>query len=744
VRRRPVLATVVCLALTASAGVALADRPDRPGKPTAGGGSLPSVGSGARPGPDALYASAPDAPQLQNTGPWKAEPILVSGSHAYRDGEWLYQDFLFDDHGATGVPDNGWIYGPSDNLYSTAAGTFSYPADPVYAHNAADLVELRVKALKKQTAFRVTLNTLQDAERSAFTIALGSSDSTVEWPHGAGVSSPAQLFLTWHGRTAELTDADGNALPAPDLAVDLVRRQVELRLPHTVWNPGTSSVRTAIGVGLWDRDAGRYLAPRPGAASATAPGGGAPGGAALVNVGPRLDEPKPEIQGKGFTMADTAAAGIATGAWWRERRQAGQLTRGDVTPFAVDVDFGKLARKVRDDSGVPTTGSMNRILASRHVLGQGVDPTRLCFKIGRLDTGSACEGRFVGQLQPYTLYVPEKPAPVRGYGLTLLLHSLSANYNQYANSNNQSQLGERGAGSLVITPAGRGPDGFYAGLAETDTFEVWADVARRYRLDPDWTASTGYSMGGFGTYRLLARYPDLFSRGWSVVGAPGAVNDQLPSLRHTPVLAWNAVADELVNLKTAEDAHAALVAAGVQHEYRQHPAADHLTLASVDEWGPGVDFLGEHRVDRDPARVSYVVDPREDNAARQVVADHAYWLSGLRVRDPQTPPTAAVDVRSSGFGRGDAALQPVASSAGVMPGGALPMPWFSRTLSADPAPSAAPSDRLTVEATNLRSMTIDVRRARVSCQVALEVRTDGPLAVVLDGCGRTLRFDAGG
>ena len=42
---------------------------------------------------------------LQNAGPWQAEPILVSGATAYRDGEFLYQDFLYDDHGAVGAQD---------------------------------------------------------------------------------------------------------------------------------------------------------------------------------------------------------------------------------------------------------------------------------------------------------------------------------------------------------------------------------------------------------------------------------------------------------------------------------------------------------------------------------------------------------------------------------------------------------------------------------------------------------------
>ena len=55
-----------------------------------------------RPGPNILYRPLAAAPQLENSGIWRASPILVSGSSAYRDGEFLYQDFLYDDHGARG------------------------------------------------------------------------------------------------------------------------------------------------------------------------------------------------------------------------------------------------------------------------------------------------------------------------------------------------------------------------------------------------------------------------------------------------------------------------------------------------------------------------------------------------------------------------------------------------------------------------------------------------------------------
>ncbi|MPY99174.1 MAG: hypothetical protein GEU97_14475 [Actinophytocola sp.] len=413
-----------------------------------------------------------------------------------------------------------------------------------------------------------------------------------------------------------------------------------------------------------------------------------------------------------------------------------------MTAFAAEVDFAKLAAKVDDDSGVPDSGVLNRILASSHVYGQGVEPSRVCRDIVEgYSAGADCVGRFVGQLQPYSLYVPEGSAPQDGYGMTLLLHSLSANYNQYSGTRNQSQLGERGPGSLVLTPGGRGPDGFYAGIAETDTFEAWADVARHYPVDADWAAVSGYSMGGFGTFRLLSRWPDLFSRGFSVVGAPGSAIDQLPSLRHTPLMSWNAAGDELVNIQTQRETVDALTKAGVRFDQWTFLTADHLTLAGNDEYGPGADFLGEPRAARNPAHVTYVVDPREDNPSGGVVADHAYWLSGLRLRDGDAAPTGTIDVYSAAHGVGDRLVLPVETGAGVLDGGQnQAMAYTSETRDWGPAPKTVTADRLDIDATNVAEVVIDPQRAGVTCGAELAVTTDGPLRVELAGCGRVEHF----
>src|SRR5207249_2610186 len=211
---------------------------------------------------------------------------------------------------------------------------------------------------------------------------------------------------------------------------------------------------------------------------------------------------------------------------------------------------------------------MDRILVSHFETGQGADFSVNCFPAST-SGGSNCPGQYQGVLQPYAIYVPSGPMPRQGYGMTLLLHSLSTNCNQYLGSRNQSQFGDRDGGSIVITPEARGPDGFYDSYAGADVFEVWADVTRRYRLDPDWT------------------------------------------------------------------------------------------------------------VIRNPAHVTYVIDPTLDYPALGFVADHAYWLSGITLRSATPPVTGghaegSIDALSYAFGVGDPTPSATQFGAGTLTGGNLP------------------------------------------------------------------------
>ncbi len=694
-------------------------------------GSLPR-GPGQRPGPKILYGSAVRAPQLTNAAPWRARPILISGASAYRKGEFLYQDFLYDDTGARATRDPGGKRA-SASLFSPPNGTYTYPTGPGYAGNAADLVELRVKPLKNATAFRLTLNTLVDPELTAATIAIGNPPTPRAWPAGAGVRSPAGLFVTWHGTTAEITDA-ANGLHVANAAVkvDRRRRQVELRVPHSAYNPHRDKVRIAAGVGLWDKAAGRYLMPGA-AATATTPGGagGLASPPALFNVAFRHREP--------FQALGTTA--LTDPAWWRDRVQAHALAKGDVSPFSAQVDFGRLLSGRNTEltgrpEGVPRTGRMNRILASRFETRQGADYSLAC----GIASPTGCTGQLLGRLQPYAIYVP--PGRPRGgrYQLTLLLHSLTANYNQFSDSRNQVQFGKRRRPSLVITPEGRGQDGFYNSTAGADTFEVWADVARRFRLDPSRTSIAGYSMGGFGTYKLAAQFPDLFARAQPTVGAAVPAG-MLASVRWVPFLMWNAEKDELVPPSLFSGASNALKDLGYRYELHVHaratlpapaPTPQHLALALNDQFAPAARFLGRARVVRNPPRVTFVRNTAIDFPKLGTTADHAYWVSRIRARD--TSKRGTIDVTSDAFGVG----QPPTThrtGRGTLRGGALgPRPFSFERTTWGRSPKRPRRDRLRISATNIASIRIDPRRARITCAVKLAVKSDGPLKVRLARC----------
>ena len=704
-----------------------------------------------RPGPDALYAPPKTAPQLRNAGIWEAKPLLVSGASAYRKGEFLYQDFLYDDSGARGTA--GSNNPRSGATFARWNGTYAYPTAPAYAQNVADLVELRVKALDDATAFRLTFNSMTDPKLVGTTIALGSSPTPEAFPHDANVSAPAEHFLTVHGRTADLLAAGSTQpiTPAPQVKVAKRRAQVEIVVSNEAWDPPSRKVRMAAATGLWNVAAGQYLVPGD-AASETSPGGAGSLAEppAFFNVAFRYSESLPDISNAAGILRDPA--------WWRDREQAHQLATGDISNFHASVNFRKLEARTRDNlvgkrGGVPASGPINRILTSRSNFGQGADYSMEC------DGNDDCSSQLLGRLLPYSVYVPDKTQPRRGYGLTLLLHSLGANHNQFSGSNNQSQLGERGPGSIVITPSGRGTDGWYYGAAGADTFEVWADVARHYKLDPGYSAISGYSMGGYGTYKFATQYPDLFAAGQPVVGPPGQgiwlppnapvpggpgsnTNRMLASVRNVPFLIWNGAEDELVPLPGPVSQAQTFDDLGYRYAFDVFPTADHFALAVNDAYEPAADFLGTKRVVRNPAHVTYVVNPTMDFANRDTVADHAYWLSGLRVRDTSgNAPLGEVDAVSGGFGTGDPVPGSTEVEPGTLPSGNLgPLAYTEGRKVWGPTPTVPKTNSVTITATNLSRIVVHPRRARIDCRAKLDVTTDGPVRIAIAGCKRTRTF----
>jgi poly(3-hydroxybutyrate) depolymerase len=428
-----------------------------------------------------------------------------------------------------------------------------------------------------------------------------------------------------------------------------------------------------------------------------------------------------------FNLAFRFDEGQPRGAGtWFEADQAKALGGATSGRFHADVSFARLAARV--DRWIHAPGRKQaRIYPSRLRTHEGV----------RDDFP-----QFGGRLQPYLVFVPRVYPRTHRAGTTFALHSLSATYTQYAvfSPNQQRQLGDD-EGRFYVTTLGRGPDGWYTDEAEVDFFEVWADLARHFRLDPSFVALSGYSMGGYGTYKLGLQWPDLFGAAFTTVGpplAPGYLNtgQLLENARWVPFLNWAGRTDELVPIAIVRAQQQHFDQLGLRNQLWTYPGG-HLDLAAIDRWEGARAFLAGPVVQPDPRRVDYAFLPEADNRRLGLVHDHAYWVSGLRVRAGARGEISAVSsVPPPGPGRpgdpfgraGDPVVAPVDSWNGDAP---QPETVVGSDWSA--LPNVPRGNRLRLRLDNVGRARIDGARAGLTGRRCLHVtiESDGPARVAL-------------
>ena len=741
----------------------------------ASGGVAP-VGVNIQPGPAALNNPPPPAPQLENTGIWQADPILVSGSTAYRKGEFLYQDFLYDDRGAT-------TNGNAGSTQFARSGRYTYPTNvAAYFENAADFVEVRLKLTAAETAIRLTYNSMSDASLVAATIALGGTAGTVRTiPFGANAVEPADVFVTVNGTNAVVTDAATNAVLANMTAtVDLIRRQVEVRVPFTAYDPrGKTSVRVAAATGLWNGTTSSYAIPAT-TATATTPGGAGTlvNPPAFFNVAYRFNEP--DASGQTYTR-------------WRDGVQGSTLAAvvtvndvqtHDLSSFFATVDFTKLAAAVDDDSGVIKQGFTNRIYSATYEVMQGVgNPAapNLMKSQGCTATSTvaangttSCIPQFAGRLQPYSLYVPAKIPEATGYGLITDLHGAGDNFqrNPPVSAERSIALGERGTGSLVYITEGRGQQYWWWGQAGAEIWEVMSDIMRHFTIDKNQIVASGISQGGYSTWKQATMFPDLYAAaiphvpcpsagtGYNGNNAPGGADSfaypMIDSLRWIPVIGSVGGADGTCTgdqpfAQGNSAIRAKLDALGYRYEWWSFTGQGHIFgLTACNGISPKpcgqsfqADFLdavfgvGQPLTKVvNPPHITYSVNQGWNEPLFNLVGDHAYWISGVTVRDPSVSPYGKIDVVSRAFGLNDPMANPTISSLNtdwnLGQGGNHSYTKWIKTLNAPTATTA--NNQIDVTATNISKVVIDPIRARVDCSAVVNVTSDGPINVVIHGC----------
>ncbi len=635
--------------------------------------------------------------------PFGEEFPRTCGTGRLAGGALFWTDFIYDDHGAAGVP----VSLPAGGL-APPRGTYVYPPGPA-SNNGADIFRVAIGLTETDTWWRIDWNTLLDPSVpiGLFTFDTGRFDTDRapgadgRWPAQAGVRSVGiDLALVISAAGARLIDMTSGSETAVEHAVDTAARSFIARVPRSSMEPtGTWKVRFAAGLA---NAAGDAFADVPAARGAL------PGQPNVYNVAFRTPQQETAYQN-----------------FWSENAQAAALKEGDVSQFSVEVVWEQLG--ARASSAEPIiTGASTRWYVSSVELGQGVARTGLL----------ATKPQFLGRVQPYSVCVPATYKPGQTLPLTLLLHSLALGQNQFA-AIDPKLLHEvcDVRDSIVVTPLSRGPSGWYFDEAELDVWEVWARVAEQFATDPNRTVVGGYSMGGYGAYRLGLTYPEVFSQAVVLAGPPTCGVRLLPGVdipaeldprshcaregdtwpllengRWLPFVIAHGMLDELVPFTAALQQSLELDRLGYRYRFTAYPSEDHIAWMLKDKFEDAISHMGTDLRQADPGHISFSWYPQLVRSDLGIGPHRVWWLSELQA-DPRVmnKPGAIARVDARSYARPDPAHTTVRRRGVVVGGEPSPGLYTEQIWRIGRHPATMPY--LTLDLVGVAAVTLDVARS---------------------------------
>lgn len=125
--------------------------------------------------------------------------------------------------------------------------------------------------------------------------------------------------------------------------------------------------------------------------------------------------------------------------------------------------------------------------------------------------------------------------------------------------------------SLVIAP--QCPDVGWHGAKADMVFKIIDELIANFPIDRKRIYITGYSMGAFGTFELLAKRPELFAAGVTVAG--GAPPKNAGKLKDIPIWAFHGDADDIVKVDSTRNIVEAIKKLNGKIKYTEIPGGDH-------------------------------------------------------------------------------------------------------------------------------------------------------------------------
>lgn len=712
---------------------------------------IPGLPSGV---PAAAIAPEPGLPEpSKSEWPFPSDFSHTSGTGLLSGGASLWTDFLYDDHGPLGSA-VGIAKAEEVSTLAPVHGGFAYPEGPA-DNDGADIFTAAVGYTKKATYWRVDWNTLANRQIpiAEWTFATGSATPTAteEWPANARLrSSGVQYALVVSAQRAQLLEAaTGKVLAQLQPQVNTAAHSFIVRVPTSVL-PVSGSWQVRLAAGLANAEGSEFATVGP-------EDGGIPGGTNVYNVTFRSYEQEKELVCPTKALPDSEVAAeleeqLAAGAgenanhvpvaecgnFWMEGDQANTLATGDVSKYALSVDWSQLQEKKKTPEPEPT-GYSNRWYVSPLDLGEGV--------VDAASPNTSTGPTYLGRVQPYAVYVPSTYNPSVPTPLTWILHSLGANLNQYGGVA-PSQLEEecQDRGSICATTEGFSDGQWYYEDAQVDFWDVWHQLASDYDLNPDATVMSGYSMGGFASYKLTLEYPDLFAQSMplegpvicgtrvtppfeSYAGGGQCTNDGnttplVVNAKWVPYVMTYGAIDELVPFTGGVEQVDDFNSLGYRYYAVLYPLEDHLVFSVQNDFAPADSQLGHLQRQKEPGSFIFTWYPDTVSSELGIGPTADYWVSGLRGRETAPGKLASVQASSGAISEPEHVGE---HHSEVVDG---PTPGLADSLTWSEGAAPPTTQTLSLALTNVAAIAVHAAQAKLKCATAT-VTSDGPSELTL-------------
>lgn len=179
-----------------------------------------------------------------------------------------------------------------------------------------------------------------------------------------------------------------------------------------------------------------------------------------------------------------------------------------------------------------------------------------------------------GESIAYSLYTPEKTEGK--LPLVLCLHGRGGN-SQAANVAASPRIQSRNP-SFVMAPGVKSKTVKWVAMrgarsAMPELMEAIDDLIKNHPIDPNRIYVTGQSMGGVGTWGIIATHPDKFAAAAPVCGAWR--EEYAAEIKDIPLWAFHGDQDSTVPVSGSRKMIAALKAAGGNPKYTEYPGVGH-------------------------------------------------------------------------------------------------------------------------------------------------------------------------